>query len=77
MWETLPWVAGWNVGEKSVVRTVKDFDGFYLSLMREAVEFFKSGQSPISPAEMIQVVSIMGGANRSRAAGGVWIDLRS
>lgn len=75
MWEALPWSFGIRSGEKYVTRTVKDFDGFYANLMREAVAFFKTGKSPVSTEEMLKVVAILEGADKSRANGGTWIDL--
>lgn len=75
MWEALPWSFGIRSGEKYVTRTVKDYDGFYANLMREAVSFFKTGRSPVSTEEMLTVVGILEGAAKSRAAGGTWITL--
>ena len=75
MWEVLPWSFGVRVGEKYVTAQVKDFDGFYANLMRQAVQFFKTGESPVGTAEMLRVVAILEGANRSRAEGGKWIEL--
>jgi hypothetical protein len=45
------------------------------NLMRQSVEFFKSGKSPISIEEMLKVVAILEGAANSREAGGAWVDV--
>ncbi|MCA1595702.1 MAG: hypothetical protein LC772_04670, partial [Chloroflexi bacterium] len=62
-------------GENCVSRTVKDFDAFYFNLVQHALDFFMTGNSPISEAEMVQVVSIMEGARLSRERGGAWVEL--
>lgn len=74
-WEAFPWLIGFQNGENCVTRTIKDFDAFYSNLMEHALDFFETGKSPISEAEILRVVSIMEGASRSREAGGVWIEL--
>jgi predicted dehydrogenase len=74
MWKALPWSFGVRIGDKYVTRTVKDFDGFYANLMREAVTFFKTGKSPVSTDEMLRVVAILESAAKSRASG-AWIQL--
>jgi predicted dehydrogenase len=74
-WETLEWAFGFRVGDRYVTGAVRDFDGFYANLMRRAVEFFRTGRSPVSPDEMLKTVAVLEGASRSRAAGGAWIDL--
>jgi len=74
MWEALPWSFGVRIDDKYVTRTIKDFDGFYANLMREAVAFFKTGTSPVSTEEMLRVVAILESAAKSRASG-AWIQL--
>ena len=69
MWEALPWSFGLRIGDKYVTAQVKDFDGFYANLMRQAVQFFKSGTSPVSTAEMLKVVAILEGTEQSRKTG--------
>lgn len=75
MWEALPWSFGFRTGDRFVTGAIQDFDGFYTSLMRRAVEFFTSGESPVSVEEMLRVVAALEAASRSRAAGGEWISL--
>jgi predicted dehydrogenase len=73
-WDALPWTVGFRVGDHYHTATIKDFDGFYTNLMREAMRFFQTGESPVSPAEMLSVVAILESANRSRSQG-AWIEL--
>lgn len=75
MWEALSWAFGVRVGDRYLTETIRDFDGFYANLMRRAVHFFQTGESPVSTAEMLTVVAILENAARSRAQGGVWIEL--
>ena len=71
-WEALPWAFGFKVGDRYVTGTVADFDGFYAALMRRAVEFFRTGESPVSTEEMLGIVGVLEGARRSRELGGQW-----
>lgn len=74
-WEVCPWRFGFRDGEKYVTANIQDFDGFYGNLMRRAVHFFKTGESPVSTAEMLTVVAVLEQATKSREQGSVWIDL--
>lgn len=76
-WETLPWSFGFRADDRYTTGVVQDFDGFYTNLMRRAVHFFQTGETPVSTREMLRVVAILEQAERSRAAGGTWIDLPS
>ena len=73
MWEALPWGFGYRIGDRYATATIADFDGFYANLMRRAIEFFRTGDSPVSDGEMLKVVAVLEGAGRSRAAGGEWV----
>jgi predicted dehydrogenase len=75
MWEALPWQFGYRAGERYLTGTVADFDGFYANLMRRAVQFFRTGETPVSTDEMLRVVAILESAGRSRDAGGKWLEL--
>jgi len=74
-WETLPWTFGFRIGERYVTAQVAEFDGFYANLMRRAVQFFQTGESPVSTDEMLRIVAVLEAADRSRAVGGKWITL--
>jgi hypothetical protein len=74
-WEAFPWTFGYRTGDKYTIEQIKNFDGFYANLMRQSVEFFKRGKSPISVEEMLKVVAILEVAGKSREGGGTWIDV--
>lgn len=74
-YETTPWQVGALVSGNYETATVTRFDQFYVNLMREAVEFFRSGVSPVSTDEMIMTVAIEKAADLSLAEGGVWVEL--
>jgi hypothetical protein len=74
-WEAFPWTFGYRTGDKYLISQIKDFDGFYANLMRQSVEFFKTGKSPVSVEEMLKVVAILEGGDKSREAGGVWVEV--
>lgn len=75
MWNVFPWVFGAKAGNTYHVETVKDYNGFYLNLMKMAVRFFKTGQSPVSAQEALEIVGILDASNRSQQAGGAWVTL--
>lgn len=75
MWNAFPWVFGAKVGNTYHVETVKDYNGFYLNLMKMAVRFFKTGESPVSVQEALEMVGILDASNRSQQAGGAWVTL--
>lgn len=74
-YEATPWQVGAYVSGKYETATVTRFDQFYENLMRETVEFFKSGSSPISHEEMVMTVAIEKAAELSLAEGGLWVEL--
>jgi virulence factor len=76
-WEVFPWRFGMRVGDRYVTGGVSDFDGFYAQLMRRAVQFFRTGETPVSTAEMLAVVGVLEAAGTSRARGGEWVAIPS
>lgn len=74
-YETTPWQVGALVSGRYEVATVTRFDQFYVNLMQEVVEFFRTGISPITMDEMIMTVAIEKAADLSLAEGGVWVEL--
>lgn len=74
-YEATPWEVGALVSGKYETATVTRFDQFYTNLMREALEFFKTGVSPVSMDEMIMTIAIEKAAELSMANGGVWVEL--
>ena len=74
-YDATPWQVGALVSGKYETATITRFDQFYENLMRETVEFFRSGSSPISNEEMIMSVAVEKAAELSLSEGGVWIEL--
>ena len=61
-------------GEKAVTHLpVKDVS--YVPLVRQIMEFFRSGKAPVPPAETLEIMAFMEAAERSRAKGGVPVEI--
>ncbi|MCS7308739.1 MAG: Gfo/Idh/MocA family oxidoreductase [Armatimonadetes bacterium] len=75
MWNVFSWTFGAKVGNIYYVETVKDYNGFYLNLMKMVVRFFKTGESPVSLQEALEIVRLLEASNRSQQAGGAWVSL--
>lgn len=75
MWDVFPWVFGAKIGGTYHVQTVKDYNGLFRNLMAMVVKFFKTGDTPVSPQEPLEVVRILDAANRSQQTGGAWVTL--
>ena len=75
--EISPWQMGALVGKRYEVVTITKYDEFYANLMKEAVKFFKTRQSPISPEEQLLGVAVECAADDSASKGGAWVDLES
>lgn len=56
--------------ERGVVPAVVDSKALYSDMLRVAVEMFRTGQWPLSPAELLEPVAFMEAALRSRELGG-------
>ncbi len=76
-WDEFNWRFAFRTGDRYVSADIKEYDGFYANLMKEAAAFFRTGKSSMSVAEALTTVAILEGANRSRAAGGQWMDIVS
>jgi len=74
--EATPWQIGALAGEKYHVATIAKYDEFYENLMKQAVEFFRTGKSPVLPEEQLDTLAVELAADESQAAGGSWIDLK-
>jgi hypothetical protein len=60
-------------GEKAVRTTMTDAGGGgggYAPLVREIVKFFRTGVSPVSPQEMLEVIAFIDAADVSKQKGG-------
>jgi predicted dehydrogenase len=57
-------------GEKAVVHlAVKEVS--YVALVRQIMDFFRTGTSPVPPDETLEIMAFMDAAERSRSNGGV------
>ena len=70
-----PWTFGGRSGDRYVSGVVKDFDGFYANLLRQAARFFKTGDSGMPVEEALVTVAVLEGGIRSREEGGKWLTL--
>jgi hypothetical protein len=43
---------------------------YYQMMLRQVIQFFETGVSPVAPAETVEIVSFLEGAEISRAQGG-------
>ena len=50
-------------------------DVSYVPLIRQIMEFFKSGKPPVAPEETLEIMAFMDAAERSRQQGGVPVKL--
>ena len=73
--EISPWQMGALAGKRYEVVTITKYDEFYANLMKEAVKFFKTRQSSISPEEQLLGVAVECAADDSASKGGAWVDL--
>jgi hypothetical protein len=60
-------------GTKKVVE--QQGDGSYANLVREIIEFFKTGKPPVAPEETIELFAFMEGADVSKKNGGCPVNL--
>ena len=76
-YEATPWQIGILHHGNYEVITIKQFDEFYVNLMKNALKFFKSGQSPVPVEEMLDEVLLEVAADSSFNNGGQWVDVQS
>jgi hypothetical protein len=73
-------VANWNFGvlkgDTYDVVTITKYHEFYWNLMKEAVEFFKTGKAPLSTQEMLMAVAVEVLAEESQKRGGEWVEVK-
>jgi hypothetical protein len=65
---------GTAFGEKGVVR-VGPYSG-YEALLRQIIQFFQSGISPVSEEETLEIYAFMEAADESKRKGGVAVNLK-
>ncbi|WP_427891740.1 Gfo/Idh/MocA family protein [Kribbella sp. GL6] len=68
------WQFGVQRGDGASEVEVRDLAGFYAGFLRAAVEFARTGISPVPDEEMLDVVRVLDYAERSRQAGRQWYD---
>ncbi|WP_031498527.1 Gfo/Idh/MocA family protein [Bryobacter aggregatus] len=56
--------------DNKVLQTPTKFEYSYVPLVREIVQFFKTGQAPVDPAESIEIFAFLDAAQKSREQGG-------
>jgi hypothetical protein len=61
-------------GEKAVTHLAVT-DVSYVPLVRQIMEFFRTGKSPVPPAETLEIMAFMDAAERSRIQGGIPVRL--
>lgn len=76
-YEATPWQIGILNDNNYEVITVKKFDEFYINMLSQGVEFFKTGKSPVPVEEMLDEVVVEISADSSFNSGGRWIDVES
>lgn len=74
-YEATPWQVGLLHHKNYEIATIKQFDQFYVNLLREAVKFFRTGQSPVPVDEMLDEVIVEVAADNSFNNGGQWVDV--
>ncbi len=73
--DATPWQIGVLRDKKYEIVTVKQFDEFYVNLLKEAVQFFRTGQSPVPVEEMLDEVMVEVAADSSFNSGGQWVEV--
>lgn len=73
--EAAPWHLGVRTGDRIEQVTVTYGEPIYRNLVAEYLEFFRSGESPVSLEEQFATVAVEHAAEESRLAGGVWVDV--
>ena len=61
---------------KKIVQSDPKMNQPYVALLREVVKFFKTGVSPVSIDETVEIIAFLDAAQRSQQAGGKLIPLR-
>jgi len=72
--EIFPWQFGIKVGSRYISDIIKDYDGFYINLMKNACKFFKGGEAKYSVESALATVTILENAVDSQKHGGIWIE---
>lgn len=73
----VPWQVGVLSDNKYQIATIKDYDPFYMNLMRNVLQFFHTGESPVSTDEQLAAVQVQYAAEKSLADGNRWVDIKA
>lgn len=71
--DVFPWQFGVRSGDEYCLTTVRDYEGFYVRLMKATVDFFRGASSPTPEGSMLDIVAVIEGVQRSLARGGEWV----
>lgn len=74
-YEATPWRVGLLHHKNYEVVQIRDFDTFYVNLLKRAVKFFQTGESPVPVGEMLDQVLVEVAADNSFNTGGQWVDV--
>lgn len=75
--EATPWQVALLHHNNYEVITIKQFDEFYVNMLKEAVKFFQTGKSPVPVEEMLDQVIVEVSAENSFKNGGQWVDVHN
>jgi hypothetical protein len=67
---------GVTVYSKSDINQLK-MEGGYEGLLKEIVQFFKTGKSPVADEETIEIYAFMEAADESKRRGGIPVDIKT
>lgn len=76
-YEATPWQLGLLHHKNYEVVEIKQFDEFYVNLLKNAVKFFHTRESPVPVEEMLDEVIVEVAADNSFNNGGQWVDVQS
>ncbi len=71
--DVFPWQLGLRSGDDYRIATVRDYEGFYVRLMKATVDFFRGASSPIPHGLMLDIVAVIEGVQRSLERDGAWV----
>lgn len=74
-YQATPWQVGILHHKNYEIATIKKFDEFYENLLKNAVKFIQTGESPVPVGEMLDEVVVEIAADRSFKEGGKWIEV--
>ena len=73
--QQFPWHFAFRDGDEYRAAPVSDSAAFYANLMRQNAKFFTSGETDLTPDNLVETVTLMEAAETSLRAGGEWVSL--